>query len=72
MNAQLIVSYITKGCLLVLPMLVTFGLLSQATVDAIMALVNQLPDVALWVMNLAAFAGAVMSLARTWKNYAAK
>lgn len=72
MNAQLIISYATKVCLIVLPMLVTLGLLTQEQVDAIIALVNKLPEAVVWVLNLIAFAGSVVAMFRTWENYGKK
>jgi len=71
MNSQMIVSYIGKLCLVLLPIAVGLGLMTQEQMDGIMALVNQLPDVLVWVLNIAAFVGSIYSLIRSWKTHKA-
>ena len=72
MNAQLIASYVYKGCLVALPLLVAAGMLTQEQVDAILNLVKQLPDVVLWALNIVAFVGSVLSLIRSAKTWGKK
>lgn len=67
MNYQMIISYLGKIALFLAPILVAKGILRQEQVDAISALLDQAPELAVQIAAIASFAASVYSLIRSWK-----
>jgi len=72
MNAQLLLSYLGKASLVILPILVGAGVINQEMADSINELVGRLPDAVGYVLSVVTAAGSIYSIYRSQKANAKK
>lgn len=72
MNYQMIISYLGKIALFLAPILVAKGILSQEQVEAISALMDKVPEIAVQIAAVVSFFASLYSMLRSWNIHKTK